>query len=146
MPDETPSVLAGHIYTAAGAEIEFRTHLTAARHHIENLLSAFTHAFCSRDADALGELTGHVTVSLNAHVPSGESKPAKIIDWFAHADHAITQTITNISLPSGASAVLYSATYQNWDTRRAPRCTSMGTFTGPLNTGPQAQWGSQVPV
>jgi len=54
MPDETPSVLAGHLYAAAGAEMVFRTNLTAARHHIENLLSAFTHAVCSRDADALG--------------------------------------------------------------------------------------------
>lgn len=64
IPAEMPVSLAEHIYAAARADMEFGTSLTAAQHHIENLLSAFSHAVCNRDADALGELTHHVTVSL----------------------------------------------------------------------------------
>lgn len=137
MPDETPSFLAEHIFAAARAELEFRTNLTAARHHIENLLTAFSHAVCSRDAHALGELTGGVAVSLDGHIPCGKSKPAKIIDWFAHTDPATTQTIPNISLRFGESVALYSATYQDWETGPTPRCTAIGRFHGRLKAGPQ---------
>lgn len=65
MPDEIPVSLTEHIYAATRVDMLFGTSLTAARHHIENLLRQFSHAICNLEADALGELTGHVTVSPN---------------------------------------------------------------------------------
>lgn len=137
MPDEMPVSLAEHIYAAARADLEYGTSLTAARHHIENLLGAFSYAVCSRDANALEELTRDVAVSLNEHIPCGKSKAAKIIDWFANTGPATTQTITNISLRFGESNVLYSGTYQDWNMEYMPRCTAIGRFTGRLKAGPQ---------
>lgn len=137
MPDEMPFSLAEHVYAAARADMEFRTSLTAARHHIENLLNGFSHAVCSRDANTLEEMTRNLTVSLNDHIPGGRSKAAKIIDWFAHTDPATTQTITNVSLRFHENKVLYSATYQDWNTEFLPKCTAIGRFTGRLKAGPQ---------
>jgi hypothetical protein len=137
MPDEMPVVLAKHIYSAARADMEFATSLTAARHHIENLLNAFSHAVCSRDTSALEELIRDVTVSLNGHIPCGTSKAANIMDWFDHTDPATTQTITNISLRFDENNVLYSASYQDWNTESLPQCTAVGRFTGRLKAGPQ---------
>lgn len=136
MPDEMPVFLAEHIYAAARTDMEFGTSLTAARHHIENLLNAFSYAVCSRDANSLEELTRNLSVSLNDHIPCGTSRAVKIIDWFAH-DPATTQTITNISLRFRENNVLYSATYQDWSTEFTPQCTAIGRFTGRLKAGPQ---------
>ncbi|WP_458112238.1 hypothetical protein M1D88_18620 [Arthrobacter sp. R1-13] len=137
MPDEMAVVLAEHIYAAARADMEFVTSLTSARHHIENLLSAFSHAVCVRDASALEELIRDVAVSLDGHIPCGTSKAAKIMDWFDGTDPATTQTITNISLRFDENNVLYSATYQDWNTASPPQCMAIGRFTGRLKAGPQ---------
>lgn len=137
MPDETPSVLTEHIHAAARADLEFQTSLTAARHHFENLLNAFSQAVCNRDVHRLGELTGTVAVSLNGDCQRGDTKHGRIIAWFGHENPATTQTITNISLRLDNRSVIYSATYQDWVSEPAPRCTAMGTFQGRLHAGPQ---------
>lgn len=137
MIDETRSTIAEHAYLAARADMEFRTNLTAARHYVENLLTAFSYAVCSRNALMLTGLTGTVAVSLDGDLQSGESKSERIIEWFAHSGLPTIQTITNISLGFGDGSALYSATYQDWESGPVPRCIAIGMYQGRLKAGPQ---------
>lgn len=44
------------IRAAARTDMEFRSAAAVPRHHVENLLAAFSFAICRRDAAQLGEL------------------------------------------------------------------------------------------
>lgn len=134
--DEACSSLGADILAAARADMEFRTNLTAARHHLANLLNAFSDAVCRMDAEALDELMRTVCVILDGHPESEEPASTRIIDWFGHPRGTV-QTVSNLSIRFSDGTVLYSATYQDWDAKGEPRCTDIGRYAGRLKAGPQ---------
>jgi hypothetical protein len=133
----TTTFLSAGIFSAARADMEFNSTLPEARHYVENLLTAFSHAVCSRNTSLLGELTQHVAVGLGtpATLP-GPRDPGQIIDWFAHSAPTTTQIVTNLSLGFFEDAVTYTAIYQDWEPESGPRCSALGTYHGRLKAGP----------
>jgi len=132
-----PTFFSAGIFSAARADMEFNSTLPAARHYVENLLAAFSHAVCSRQASRLRELTQCVAVGLGglASCP-GSHTPEQIIAWFGHMAPATTQVITNLSLGFFENSVVYTATYQDWETDSWPQCSAIGAYHGRLKAGP----------
>lgn len=122
----------GSVLEAARADMEFETSLPALRHYLENLLGAFAHAVVSQDDEYLGELMKGVTVGLEGCPACTSSRPSsrQISSWFIVGTAVKRQTLTNLSVYFEEGFVLYSATYQDWETTPAPRCTAMGTYRG----------------
>lgn len=108
-----PTFQSAAIFSAARADMEFNSTLPAARHYVENLLAAFSHAVCSRNASCLRELTQRVAVGLGGRASRpGPHDPEQIIAWFGHTAPATTQVITNLSLGFFENAVVYTAIYK----------------------------------
>lgn len=112
---------------------------TDPRHHIENLLTGLAFAVSSRDRHLLAELTRGVQLRHGDGSSHPEPGPEEISAWLGEpAGHRdIIQTINTIGVYPLGDSVHYSATFQNWDVGPEPSCTSIGTYSGCLVSGPQ---------
>lgn len=126
-------------FAAARGDMEYRTALPAARHYIENLLAAFSHAVCTRDTGHLGELTKGTSISLEGPRASvsDPNDPKQIMAWFGSASSVTTQLISNMSIQRVEDSVVYIAHFQEWETEPHLTCTAVGTYHGRLQAGPQ---------
>ncbi|MEV7663607.1 hypothetical protein [Paenarthrobacter sp. NPDC089316] len=122
------------VFIAANADMEFTTRLPAARHHIQNLLAAFSLALCRQDAVRLADLIRGVRIS-NGSAPSTD--PAQILGWFNANHHPAAQTIHNLSVQFTDGAVHYSGFYQDWNSGPHWNCTAIRSFSGRLKAGHQ---------
>ncbi|MGX9899611.1 hypothetical protein ACW0JT_06350 [Arthrobacter sp. SA17] len=123
-------------------DLEFKSSLAVARHHIENLLAAFSHAAATRDEDSLAMIIRSTRISIErADQASTELDVSRVINWLAPWNRNVLLTTTGLSVHFYGSSVRYSAIYQIWEveteTNSSPACTSMGTLHGCLATGPQ---------
>lgn len=140
-PDEVPCLaapdLAESIYAAVAGGMEFRSPLATARHHIENLLTAFGLAVSRNDASNLEKLTRSVRVELDGPYGLPQACAEEIIRWFDQESRESLQTLSNLSVRYAAQAVVYTAIYQMWDLNHEARCTRIGIYRGKLSAGPQ---------
>lgn len=112
--------------------------LSSARHHVENLLTAWALGLASGDAYFLDELVCGVDLRLDSPALSRPYESQEILDWFARSGEAGFQTIGGINLQIRDDTAFYTATYQTWAPAGSPLCTSVGTYVGMLRCGPQA--------
>lgn len=139
---DIPSELSDRIYSAARQDLEFRSSLVVARHHLENLLAAFSHAVVTRDEDSLTTILRTTQVSVGAVKHASETLGARnVIDWFAPGNRNVLLTTHGLSVQFSGNSVLYTAAYQTWETstdaNSSPVCTSIGSLHGCLQPGPQ---------
>lgn len=112
---------------------------TDARHHIENLLAGVAFAVSTRDRHLLAKLTRGVRLRLGDEASDAEPGPDEIWAWLGESAGrtGIIQTISTIGTYPSGDSVHYLATFQNWEVGPEPACTSIGTYSGCLVSGPQ---------
>lgn len=137
-----PTELSDRIYSAARQDLEFKSSLAVARHHIENLLAAFSHAVATRDEDSLTTIIRATRISVEEAEYASEGLGARsVIDWLAPWSRNVLLTTNGLSVQFSGHSVLYAAAYQTWEisteTNSSPACTSIGTLHGWLESGPQ---------
>jgi hypothetical protein len=112
--------------------------ISSARHHVENLLTAWALGLASADTQLLDELVSGVDLRLDGPARDRPYESQEILDWFALSGEAGFQTIGGINLQIRDNTAYYTATYQTWTPAGSPLCTSVGTYVGMLRFGPQA--------
>lgn len=139
---DIPIELSDRIYSAARQDLEFKSSLAVARHHIENLLAAFSHAVATRDEDSLATIIRTTRISVEEAELASEVLGARcVIDWLAPWSRNVLLTTNGLSVQFSGRSVLYAATYQTWEISTEanswPECASIGTLQGCLESGPQ---------
>jgi hypothetical protein len=139
---DIPTELSDRIYSAARQALEFKSSLVVARHHMENLLAAFSHAVATRDEDSLATIIRTTRISVEEAKHASEVLGARnVIDWFAPWSRNVLLTTHGLSVQFSGHSVLYAAAYQTWEisteANSSPVCTSIGSLHGCLEPGPQ---------
>jgi hypothetical protein len=139
---DIPTELSDRIYSAARQDLEFKSRLTVARHHIENLLPAFSHAVATRDEDSRARIIRTTRISVEEAKHASEGLCAlNVIDWLAPWSRNVLLTANGLSVQFSGRSVLYAAAYQTWEisteANSSPVCTSIGSLHGCLKPGPQ---------
>lgn len=84
---DTPTEVSERLHLAAQQDLEFKSSLAVARHHIENLLAAFSHAVATRDEDSLAMITHTTRISVQRTNQASKGLDVRrIIDWLAPRD------------------------------------------------------------
>lgn len=109
----------------------------AARHHVENVLSALAFGISTNDAALVAELLNGVRVQLDDAADLGEAGFDSFIQWAARGRTAVVQAVTNVNVQLMNNSIRYMAVYQNWVMEPEPACFSSGTYVGRLVAGPQ---------
>jgi len=136
--ERVPVPMSSSLLVDAVRDLEPRTNLAAARHHIHNLMATFAHCLVARDLPTMSQLLGLCRIT--HHPPTGGTNPVdpehpgRLFDW---CNGSALVTTSDLSVWYEDKDVAYRCIYQIWQPGEIAPLIAMGTFLGRLESGPQ---------
>ncbi|MBT8163591.1 MULTISPECIES: hypothetical protein [Arthrobacter] len=130
--------------TALRQDLEVHTKLATARHHIENLLAAFSHAIAGNHQDLLTALLRNVRVTLVGSEHCHELAPVvRLLQLVAPSGTRVWFLTSNLGVAYEDRDVTFTAVYQILDAGSRHNRLGIGSIRGSLRSGAETwTWSS----